>query len=133
MREDTSPETPLAKTNSDNPEPDQWRAPGMHGANQQGNALFGGLSGGGSARFDWALGTGKVRTLQANGPAATALTIVVFLVIGALIALFFVVAVGVGTAAALGGGAAAAMGLGANALRRRLSSTRHGQLGSGHR
>jgi len=104
----------------------------MQGANQQGNALFGGQPGGGSARFDWALGTGKVRTFQANGLAAIALAIVVFLVIGALISLFFVVAVGVGTAAALGAGAAAALGLGANAFRRRLSSARH-QLGSGQR
>jgi len=132
MREDTSPETPLAKTSSDPPESGQWRPPGIHAANQQGNALFGGQPGG-SARFDWGFGTGKVRTFHASGPAAVALAIVVFVAIGVFIALFFVLAVGVGTAAALGAGAVAAVGLGANALRRRLSSTRHGQLGSGER
>ena len=133
MREDTSPETPLAKTNSDPPpEPGQWRPPGMRGARPDESTLFSGMYGGG-ARIDWGFGNGKVRTFQASGPAAIALAIVVFVVIGALISLFFAVAVGVGTAAALGAGAAAVAGLGANAMRRRLSSTRHGQLGSGER
>ena len=133
MREDTSPETPTAKTNSDPPlEPGQWQPPGFRGANQPSDAFFGGPSSGG-ARFDWAFGTGKVRTFQASGPAAIALAIVVFVAIGALISLFFVLAIGVGTAVALGAGAAAAVGLGANAFRRRLSTTRHGQLGSGER
>jgi hypothetical protein len=132
MREDTSPETPMAKTNSDPPpEAGEWRRPGQRDAGSGGDALFGGLPGG--ARFDWAFGTGKVRTFQASGPAAVALAIVVFVVIGALIAMFFAVAVGVGTAVALGAGAAAALGLGVNAVRRRLSSTRHGQLGPGKR
>ena len=133
MREDTSPETPKAKTNSDAPpEPGQWQPPGVRGANQPSDALFGGTSSNG-ARFDWAFGTGKIRTVQASGPAAIALAIVVFVAIGALISLFFVLAIGVGTAVALGAGAAAAVGLGANAFRRRLSSTQHGQLGSGER
>jgi hypothetical protein len=130
MREDTSPETPKAKTNSDPPEEEQWRSPGMRRANPAQDALFGGMSAGG-ARLDLGFGTGRMRTYQASGPAALALAVVVFVIIGALISLFFAVAIGVGTAAALGAGTAAAVGLGANAMRRRLSRTRHGQLGSG--
>src|SRR5688572_9501837 len=133
MREDTSPETPMAKTSSDPPPAaDSWRRPGSDGASQAMSALLRGMPPPG-ARFDWAFGTGKVRTLRASGPAAIALATVVFVVIGALISLFFVVAIGVGTAVALGAGAAAALGLGANAVRRRLSSARHAQLGSGDR
>jgi hypothetical protein len=129
FHEDTSPETPLAKSNSDPPPPpDGWQAPrgdakGAHGA------LFGGMYGGG-ARFDWATGSGKVHTFQATGPAGVALAIFVFLVIGALISAFFLFAVGLGTAMALGAGAVAALGLGANAVRKRLTSTR-GELGPG--
>jgi hypothetical protein len=130
MREDTSPETPKAKTSSDPPEAGLWRSPGMRGASPAQDALFRGMSAGG-ARLDLGFGAGKLRTYQASGPAALALAIVVFVVIGALISLFFAVAIGVGTVAALGAGTAAAVGLGANAMRRRLSSTRHGQLGSG--
>jgi hypothetical protein len=131
MREDTSPETPKAKTSSDPPEAAEWRPPRIGGPSPAESALFGGMSSGG-ARIDWGFGSGKVRTVQATGPAAVALAIVVFVVIGALISLFFAVAVGVGTAAALGAGAAAAVGLGANAMRRRLSNTRR-QLGPGER
>jgi hypothetical protein len=87
----------------------------------------------GGARFDWAVGSGKVRTFQASGPAGLALAIVVFIVIGAIIAAFFVFAIGVGTALALGAGVAAALGLGANTFRRRLTGARHGELGPGDR
>ena len=132
MREDTSPETPMAKTNSDPPPKlGEWRRPVDPGEGSRRDEFFGELPGG--ARFDWAFGTGKVRTFQASGPAAVALAIVVFVVIGALIAMFFAVAVGVGTAVALGAGTAAALGLGVNAVRRRLSGPRHGQLGPGDR
>jgi hypothetical protein len=127
MREDTSPETPKAKTNSDPPEPSPWRRPGQGG--QATNALFDPRG----ARFDWTFGTGKVRTYQASGPAAVALTIVVLLVVGALVSIFFVFAIGIGTTVALMAGVVAALGLGARAVRRRLTDTRHGQLGSGER
>lgn len=128
MREDTSPETPTAKTNSDPPpEPSPWRRPS--GAGQATNALFNPRG----ARFDWAVGTGKVRTFQARGPAAVALSIVVLLIVGALVAIFFVFAIGIGTTFALVAGVVAALGLGARAIRRRLAGTRHGQLGSGER
>jgi hypothetical protein len=131
MREDTSPETPKAKTSSDSPsEAGQWRKPGSRAANDASDALFGGIPAAG-ARVDWGFGTGRMRTFQTTGPAAIAMAAIVFIVIGALISLFFVVAVGVGTAAALAAGATAALGLGANSMRRRLSSARHGQLGSG--
>jgi len=59
------------------------------------------------------------------------LTILVLLAIGALISVFFVFAIGIGTALALGAGAAGALGLGANMLRRRLPSGSHRELGPG--
>ena len=132
MREDTRPETPYAKSNSDPPPaPDDWRRPVNDAVNRASGAPFGGMYGGG-ARFDWDLGSGKVHTFHASGPAGLALALVVFLVIGALISAFFVFAVGVGTALALGAGAIAALGLGANAMRRRLVSGRR-ELGPGDR
>jgi hypothetical protein len=76
------------------------------------------------ARFDWAVGSGKVRTFQASGPAGFALVIVALIVMGALLSLFFVFAVSIGSALALGAGVAAALGLGASTLRRRLTSAR---------
>ena len=81
------------------------------------------------ARIEWGYGHGKVRTFQAHGAAGMLLAIVVLLVIGALIALFFVFAIGFGTVIALGAGAAATLGLGANMWRRRLSSAHHHELG----
>ena len=132
VREDTSPETPLAKSNSDPPPPpDGWQSPpgdakGAH------DALFGGMYGGG-ARFDWAMGSGKVHTVHASGPAGVALAVVVFLVIGALISAFFLFALGLGTVFALGAGALAALGLFANAARKRLTAGARGQLGPGNR
>jgi hypothetical protein len=94
--------------------------------------LFGGIYGGG-ARFDWAMGSGKVHIVRASGPAGVALAIVVFLVIGALVSAFFLFAVGLGTAFALGSGAAAALGLGVNAARKRLTAGPRGELGPGER
>jgi hypothetical protein len=128
IREDTSPETPLAKSNSDPPPPpDGWQSP-RGDAKAAHDALFGGIYGGG-ARFDWAMGSGKVHTFHASGPAGVALAMVVFLVIGALISAFFLFAVGLGTAVALGAGAVAALGLGANAARKRLTAGARGELG----
>jgi len=130
MREDTRPETPYAKGNSDAPPAlDRWQRP--TGRDPARDALFG-MSGGG-ARLDWGFGGGKVRTFHASGPAAVVLAIVVLLAIGALISLFFVFAVGIGTALALGAGAAGALGLGANMLRRRLPSGSHRELRPGDR
>ena len=130
IREDTSPETPLAKSNSDPPPaPDGWQTP-RSDAKVAHDALFGGIYGGGT-RFDWAMGSGKVHTVHASGPAGVALAIVVFLVIGALISAFFLFAVGLGTAFALGAGAVAAVGLGANAARKRLTAGTRGELGPG--
>lgn len=132
IREDTSPETPLAKSNSDPPPPpDGWQAP-RSDAKAADDALFGGIYGGG-ARFDWAMGSSKVHTFHASGPAGVALAIVVFLVIGALISAFFLFALGLGTAFALVAGAVAALGLGVNAARKRLTTGTRGQLGPGDR
>jgi hypothetical protein len=129
MREDTRPETPLAKSTSDTPpSPNPWRRPTASSPNP--DALFGGPSG---ARFDWAVGSGRVRTFQASGPAGWALAIVVFVAIGVLISLFFVLAVGVGTVLAGGAGAVAALGLGANMLRRRWPGSQRNVLGPGER
>jgi hypothetical protein len=96
------------------------------------DALFGGPPGGG-ARFDWAMGGGRVRTFQASGFAGLALTVVVLLGIGAVISLFFVFAIGIGTVVAFGAGAAAVLGLGANMMRRRLPNGEHHEIGPGDR
>ena len=129
IREDTSPETPMAKSNSDPPPaPDAWQPP--HDAHHR---IFGAMHGGAGARMDWAFGNAKVHTVQVSGPAGVALAIVVFLVIGALISAFFLFALGLGTALALGAGAAAALGLGANAARKRLIGSSRGELGPGDR
>jgi hypothetical protein len=131
MREDTRPETPMAKSTSDPPPaPDGWRSPGQNGAPSLNDLPFGKMHGG-AARFDFAMGNGKVRTFHAKGPAGVALAIALLGVVLALVAMFFVFAVGVGTALALGAGAVAAIGLGARAVRRRLTSTHHHELGSG--
>jgi hypothetical protein len=132
MREDTSPETPFAKSNSDPPPPpDRWKGPDGRGAHEMNDPLFGSTSAGG-ARFDWAFGSGRVRTYHASGPIAAVLAIIVFIAIGALISLFFLFALGLGTALALGTGAAAALGLGANMFRRRLTSASRNELGPGN-
>ena len=121
MREDTKPETPFAKSNSDPPpSPSLWQPPPSRDANPLHEALLRGMPTG--ARIDWGVGGGKIRTFQASGAAGMALAIVVLLVIGALISLFFVFAIGFGTIIALGAGAAATLGLGANMWRRRLSA-----------
>jgi hypothetical protein len=130
MREDTKPETPHAKSNSDPPPaPSLWRAPGRRDVNRLPDALLRGIPNG--ARIDWGFSSGKVRTFHASGPAGMALAIIVLLVIGAMISLFFVFAIGFGTVIALGAGAAAALGLGANMWRRRLGSGHHSELGPG--
>jgi len=127
MREDTRPETPLAKSSSDPPPaPDSWQRPRSGGAKQLSDALFAN-----GARLDWGFSGGKVRTLRASGPAGTAIAILVLLAIGAIISLFFVFAVGFGTVIAVGAGAAAALGVGAQWVRRRLTSTRPNELGPG--
>ena len=129
MREDTKPETPYAKSNSDPPlAPEMWRRPGGD-AGRLDDALLRGMSNG--ARIDWGFGSGKVRTFHASGPAGIALTLVVLLLAGALISLVFVFAIGFGTVVALGAGAAAVLGLGANMWRRRLPSAHHHELGPG--
>lgn len=133
IREDTSPETPLAKSNSDPPPaPDGWQVPrkGPSADDPMFRAMRDGVEG---ARMDWGFGRGKVHTFHVSGPAGLALAIVVFLVIGAFIAAFFVLAMGVGTAIALGAGAAAVLGLGANAARKRLMTSTRGDLGRGDR
>ena len=128
MREDTRPETPLAKSTSDPPpDPEGWRSP--RPANDEPSAT-GAASG---AHFAWATGSGKVRTFQASGPAGFALVLLVILAVGALIAVFFVFAVGIGTALALGAGAAALLGFGANRIRRRLAGGRRHRIGAGER
>jgi hypothetical protein len=128
MREDTKPETPLAKSGSEPPpSPSFWRPPGNSDTSPIHDTLLRGMPSG--ARIDWGFGSGRVRTFTASGPAALALAIVVLLVIGALIALFFVFAIGFGTVVALGAGAAAVLGLGANMWRRKLPSSHHHELG----
>ena len=127
MREDTTPETPFAKSNSDPPPPPHlWRPPGSTDANPIHDTLLRGMPQG--ARVDWGVGSGRVRSFQASGPAALAMAIVVLLVIGVLIALFFVFAIGFGTVVALGAGAAAVLGLGANMRRRQLPSPHRHEL-----
>ena len=122
MREDTRPETPMAKSHSDPPPaPDGWRPPAAHGVSGVRETPFVEGSGGGGARFDWAMGSGAhVRTFHVTGPAAWALALVVM----ALVATFFVFVVGVGSALALGAGALAALGIGGRAVRRRLGGGR---------
>src|SRR5262245_54728257 len=113
MREDTKPETPHAKSNSDPPpSPELWQPPPNGGSNPLQETLLRGMPNG--ARIDWGFTSGKVHTVQASGAAGMALAIVVLLAIGALISLFFVFAIGFGTVIALGAGAAAVLGLGAN-------------------
>ena len=132
MSEDTSPETPLAKSTS---EPrlalDDWRRPGGHDASKVNSALIDGLPANG-AHFAWTFGSDKVRAFQARGALGFVLAMMVLIGMGALIALFFVVAMGVGTVLALGAGAAAVLGLGANMLRRRLTNARSPELGPGN-
>jgi hypothetical protein len=129
MREDTRPETPLAKSSSDPPSaPDSWQRPRSGGAKQLSDALFAN-----GARLDWGIGSGKVRTFQASGPAGMVITILVLLAIGAVISLFFVFAVGFGTVIAVGAGVAAVLGVGAQWVRRRLTITRPNELGPGDR
>ena len=124
IREDTSPETPLAKSNSDPPPaPDAWRPP--HDAH---DAMFDAIQGGGGARMDLAFGSGKVHTFHVSGPAAWALAVVVILALGVFISAFFLLALGLGTALALGAGAAAALGVGVNAARKRLTASTRGEL-----
>ena len=128
IREDTKPETPFAKSNSDPPpDPGLWQPPSHRDANPIHEALLRGMPNG--ARIDWGFGQGRMRTFHASGPAALALAIVVFLVIGALISAFFVFAIGFGTVVALGAGAAAVLGLGANMWRRQLPTSHHRELG----
>ncbi|HMI87185.1 MAG TPA: hypothetical protein VK550_23995 [Polyangiaceae bacterium] len=130
MREDTRPETPHAKSNSDPPPAtDAWRRPKGGDATFIDDALLG-PDAGRVARLDWGMGGGKIRTLQARGPAGWALAVLLFICIGALLSLFLVFALGIGTVVALGAGAVAALGFGGKMLRRRLTGTR--QLGRGN-
>lgn len=127
MREDTRPETPMAKSNSDPPPaPDGWRSPGDLGANRSNGVPFGAVGGSG-AHLDWAMGSGRVRTFHVTGPAAWALALLVM----GLVATFFLFVIGVGTAVAIGAGAVAALGVGARAARRKLGGRQHQRLGSG--
>jgi hypothetical protein len=130
MSEDTSPETPLAKSTSEpSIKTSAWRPPASRSTQDVGASLFGAVPEN-TARFDWAAGSGKVRTFQLNGALGLAVMILVLLVVGALVSVFFVFAAGIGTALALGAGAAAAVGLGARTVRKRLTSAPHRQLSS---
>jgi hypothetical protein len=129
MREDTRPETPLAKSSSDPPPASgAWKRPAVHAPNSADEAPFGAMQTS-HARVDWATGSGKVRTFHARGPVGIAFAVLLLLAIGALIALFVVFALGIGTALALGAGVVAALGVGVSTLRRRLSSARNDRLG----
>jgi hypothetical protein len=126
MREDTRPETPMAKSNSDPPPaPGEWRSPTDLVIPRASDVPFDAVGGTG-ARFDWAAGSGRIRTFQLKGPAAWALALLVM----AVVATFFVLVIGVGTAVAIGAGAVAVLGIGARAVRRRLRGAPHRQLGS---
>jgi hypothetical protein len=127
MREDTRPETPMAKSHSDPPPaPDGWRNPGDTGL-QRGDEVPFHAVGGSGARMDWAVGGGRVRTFQLKGPAAWALALIVM----GVVATFFVFVIGVGIAVAIGAGAVAALGVGARAVRRKLSGAQRRRLGGG--
>jgi hypothetical protein len=115
----------MAKSNSDPPPaPDGWRGPSDLGANHANDAPFAAVGG---ARFDWAAGSGNVRTFHVTGPLAWALALLVM----GLVATFFVFVIGVGTAVAIGAGAVAALGIGTRAVRRKLGGRQHRRLGPG--
>ena len=70
------------------------------------------------ARLDVAFGAGTMRTFQVKGPLAFFLGLVVLALVGAVVALVFVFAVGVGAALAAGAALVAALGVGAAGVRR---------------
>jgi hypothetical protein len=84
-----------------------------------------------NTHVSWALGNGSVRTYSARGPTAVLLLLVMLVVVGALLAMFFVFAVGVGTLLAVGTGAAALLGYGAKRLHKQLPSQKSRQLRDG--
>ena len=134
-KEDTLPETPVAKASDPRiPIPGEWQAPRSRGGQgtelaKSDGAFARGVGGG--ARVDFGFGGARVRTIEVRGPMAFVLALGVLAVVGLIIALVAVFAVGVGAAFAIGGAAAAMLGMGAAAVRRLLPGTRRSRLDAG--
>jgi hypothetical protein len=113
------PETPVSKRPSQIP--DEWKPPPRRKESPSANDLarIGGadpFSAG--ARVDVAFGGARFKTVQVKGPFAVVLGLLMFLVVGAIIALVVVFAVGIGAALSLGAALLAALGMGAAVVRR---------------
>jgi hypothetical protein len=135
-KEDTLPETPSAKASDPRiPIPDEWRAPLRRKPSGQGTDLAKGDRAvpfeTGGARLDLRLGSARFHTISVRGPLAFLLGIGTFVIVGLIVALVVVFAVGLGAALALGGALLAALGMGTAALRRRLSGSRRSTLDGG--
>jgi hypothetical protein len=112
--------------------PDDWKPPPRRREMGRGSELVrpGDLDAPPGARVDFAFGNARVRTFQVKGPFAALLGLVLFGVVGMVIALMFVFALGVGAALATGAAVVAALGLGAAGVRR-LAGGKRRELGKG--
>jgi hypothetical protein len=132
-KEDTLRETPVSKGPISRPSiPDDWKPPPRRREMGKGSELArpDDLEPPSGARVDFVFGGARVRSFQVKGPFAALLALVVFALVGVILALMVVFAVGVGTALAVGAGVAAALGVGVAGVRR-LTGGKRRELGRG--
>jgi hypothetical protein len=120
------PETPVSKRPSQ--VPDEWQPPPRRGESAIELARMRGDGFSAGARVDVAFGGARVRMVEVKGPFAVVLGLLMLLVVGAIIALVVVFAVGIGAALSLGAAALAALGMGAAVVRRLAGGSRSSAL-----
>jgi hypothetical protein len=125
-KEDTLRETPVSKGPRISV-PDDWKPPPRRQEMVKASDLASADPG---ARVDFAFGGAHVRTYRVKGPLAFLLALVVLGVVGVVLALVFVFAVGFGAALAAGAAVAGALGVGVAGIRR-LMGARRRELGPG--
>jgi hypothetical protein len=124
-KEDTLRETPASKGPTPRISvPDDWQPPPRRKEMVRASDLEAGEPG---ARVDFAFGDARVRTYQVKGPLAFLLALVVLGVVGVVLALVFVFAVGFGAAIAAGAAVAGVLGVGVAGIRR-LAGARRREL-----
>jgi hypothetical protein len=122
-KEDTLRETPASKGPRISV-PDDWKPPPRRNEMVKASDLASAEPG---ARVDFGFGGAHVRTYQVKGPLAFLLALVVLGVVGVVLALVFVFAVGFGAALAAGAAVAGALGVGVAGIRR-LTGARRREL-----
>jgi hypothetical protein len=112
MGQDTLRETPVAKASDPKIKigSGEWKAPEAPSTELVPMASREPPEGG--ARVDIGFGEARVHTIEAKGPVAFLLAVVVLLAVAAIFTLVFVFAVGAGVAIAAGAAVAAALGVG---------------------